>query len=131
MSSSRMLAIFPLATGLLLGQLTMDQKVADFQYMASLYAKRYGPYEWKRDIVKFDLLNIGPWLTKVNATKDDLQFFDVMSEYVSSLNDAHDVYTLPANFVANLNFSVDIYDGALLVDSISRTRLPARRTPGT
>ena len=75
MSSSRMLAIFPLATGLLLAQLTMDQKVADFQYMAGLYAKRYGPYEWKRDIVRFDLLNTGPWLTKINATKNDLQFW--------------------------------------------------------
>ena len=27
----------------------MRQKLADFQYMAGLYAKRYGPYEWKRD----------------------------------------------------------------------------------
>ena len=129
MSLSRLFVIFPIATGMLLAQLTMDQKIADFQYMASLYAKRYGPYEWKRDVIKFDLLNIGPWLTKINATKDDLQFFDVMSEYVSSLNDAHDVYTVPANFVARLNFSVDIYDGALLVDSITRSRLPASDFP--
>ena len=129
MSFSRILAVFPVATGMLLAQLTADQKTADFQYMASLYAKRYAPYEWKRDVVKFDLLNIGPWLTKINATKNDLEFFDVMSEYVSSLNDAHDVYTLPANFVANLNFSVDIYDGTLLVDSINRARLPGSEFP--
>ena len=129
MKLSRILSVLPLAGGILFGQLTMDQKVADFQYMASLYAKRYGPYEWKRDVVKFDLLNTGPWLNKINAAKDDLQFFDVMSEYVSSLNDAHDVYTLPANFVARLNFLVDIYDGLLLVDSISRTRLPANEFP--
>ncbi len=129
MSLSRILGVFPLVGGILVAQLTMDQKVADFQYLASLYAKRYGPYEWKRDIVKFDLLNIGPWLNKINATKNDVQFFDVMSEYVSSLNDAHDVYTLPANFVARLNFSVDIYDGVLLVDSINRSRLPANEFP--
>src|SRR5437016_714277 len=100
MSLSRILAVFPLAGGILLAQLTMDQKVSDFQYLASLYAKRYGPYEWKRDIIRFDLLSVMPWLNKINATKNDLQFFDVMSEYVSNLNDAHDVYTLPANFVA-------------------------------
>src|SRR5689334_23036343 len=129
MKLSRILSVLPLAGGILFAQLTMDQKVADFQYMASLYAKRYGPYEWKRDVVKFDLLNVGPWLNKINATTNDLQFFDVMSEYVSSLNDAHDVYTLPANFVASLNFSVDIYDGVLLVDSITRSRLPAREFP--
>jgi hypothetical protein len=128
-SLSRILPVFPLAGTVLLAQLTMEQKVADFQYMASLYAKRYGPYEWKRDVVNFDLLNIGPWLTRINATRDDLQFFDVMSAYVSSLNDAHDTFTIPANFLANLNFSVDVYDGALLVDSISRTRLPASEFP--
>src|SRR5689334_22707118 len=101
MSLFRILAIVFLGATIVLGQLTPDQKTIDFQYLASLYAKRYAPYEWKRDVVKFDLLNIGPWLTRISATTNDLQFFDIMSEYVSSLNDAHDVYTLPSNFVAN------------------------------
>ncbi len=106
-------------------QLTMDQKVSDFQALAGLYAKRYGPYEWKRDALGIDLFNIAPWLTQVQATKNDLDFYDVMSQYVASLNDAHDVYQLPSTFRANLNFTVDIYDGKLLVDSINRSRLPA------
>ena len=105
-------------------QLTLDQKFSDFQALAGLYAKRYGPYEWKRDALGVDLLNIGPWLAKVQATKDDLDFFEVMSEYVASLNDAHDVYRLPANFQASMGFTVDIYDGKLLVDSVNRTLLP-------
>ncbi len=110
-------------------QLTIDQKVADFQAVAALYAKRYGPYEWKRDKIGFDLLNIAPWLEKVRASKDYLDFYEVLSEYVSKLNDAHDVYELPSNFRASLNFSVDIYDGKLLVDSINRLRLPAAEFP--
>ena len=107
-------------------QLTMDQKVADFNALAALYAKRYGPYEWKRDALGFDLMNIAPWLAKVQATKNDLDFYDIMSQYVASLNDAHDFYELPAIYQANLNFTVDIYDGKLLVDSINRSRLPAQ-----
>jgi hypothetical protein len=118
------LVLLSLIAGIGYAQLTMDQKVSDFQALAGLYAKRYGPYEWKRDALQFDLMNIAPWLTKVQATKNDLDFYEVMSQYVSSLNDAHDVYTLPANFVANLNFTVDIFDGRLLVDSINRLRLP-------
>ena len=106
-------------------QLTVDQKVSDFQSLAALYAKRYGPYEWKRDALGVDLFNIAPWLAQVQATKNDLDFYDVMSQYVASLNDAHDVYQLPSNFQANLNFTVDIYDGKLLVDFINRSRLPA------
>ena len=117
--------LFAISGVLCYAQLTVDQKVSDFQFLSSLYAKRYGPYEWKRDALGVDLFSIAPWLAKVQATKNDLDFFEVMSEYVASLNDAHDTYFLPANFQANLNFSVDLYDGKLLVDSINRTRLPA------
>src|SRR5207249_8582166 len=119
------LLLLTLSASLGYAQLTMDQKVSDFQAMAGLYAKRYGPYEWKRDTLKFDLFNIGPWLAQVQATKNDLEFYDVMSLYVSSLDDAHDYYGLPSTFQATLNFFVDIYDGKLLVDSINRGRLPA------
>ena len=123
------LVLFALTADVAMGQLTVEQKVADFQNIAGLYAKRYAPYEWKRDIFGFDLLNAAPWIDKILTTKDDLDFYEVLSEYVSKLNDAHDVYTLPANFQAILNFSVDIYDGKLLVDSINRTRLPATEFP--
>jgi hypothetical protein len=123
------LVLFGLMADVALGQLTVEQKVADFQQIAGLYAKRYAPYEWKRDVFGFDLLNSAPWIDKVLATKDDLDFYEVLSEYVSKLNDAHDVYELPANFVARLNFTVDIYDGKLLVDSINRTLLPATEFP--
>ena len=123
------LVLFALTADVAMGQLTVEQKVADFQNIAGLYAKRYAPYEWKRDIFGFDLLNAAPWIDKILTTKDDLDFYEVLSEYVSKLNDAHDVYILPANFQATLNFSVDIYDGKLLVDSINRTRLPATEFP--
>src|SRR6478735_4315295 len=107
------LLLFALMTDAAFGQLTVEQKVADFEQIAALYAKRYAPYEWKRDTIGFDLLNGAPWIDKILATKDDLDFYEVLSEYVSKLNDAHDVYTLPTNFQASLNFSVDIYDGKL------------------
>jgi hypothetical protein len=103
----------------------MDQKVSDFQALSALYAKRYGPYEWKRDAIGFDLFNIAPWLAQIQATKNDLDFYEIMVSYVASLNDAHDYYSLPSSFAASLNFVVDIYDGKLLVDSINRSRVPA------
>ena len=72
-----------------------------------------------------DLFHVAPWLAQVQATKDDLDFYEVMQQYVANLNDAHDNYRLPSSFQASLNFAVDIYDGKLLVDSINRSRLPA------
>ena len=121
----RRLLLLTLVATLSYAQLTMDQKVSDFQSLAALYAKRYGPYEWKRDALGVDLFNIAPWLAQVQATKNDLDFYEVMQQYVSSLNDAHDLYETPSTFQASLNFTVDIYDGKLIVDSINRLRLPA------
>lgn len=122
--------LFALTADVASAQLTVGQKAADFQAVAGLYAKLYAPYEWKRDVLGFDLLNVAPWLERIIATKDDLDFYEIVSEYVSRLNDAHDTYLLPSNFVATLNFSVDLYDGnRLLVDSINRGRLPAVQFP--
>src|SRR6266568_3781779 len=119
------LVLLALAATLSHAQLTTDQKVSDFQSLSALYAKRYGPYEWKRDALGVDLFSIAPWLTQVQATKNDLDFYEILSQYVASLNDAHSYYQVPSNFQANLNFTVDIYDGKLLVDFINRSRLPA------
>jgi C-terminal processing protease CtpA/Prc len=122
-------ALLCLFAGACAAQLTVDQKINDFQHLASLYAKQYGPYEWKRDTQGFDLLDLTPWLAKVRASKDDLAFYDVMSEYVSSLNDAHDGYVVPSSFSAWLHFTVDIYDGKVLIDFVDRVRLPANEFP--
>jgi len=111
------------------GQLTMDQKISDFLNVVGVYDKNYGPYDWKRDAFGYDLLNIAPWVDKISATKNDLDFYEVMVSYVASLNDAHDYYGLPSNFIARLNFGVDIYDGKLIVDTIDRTRLPVSEFP--
>ncbi len=110
-------------------QMTREQKIADFQQLASLFAKNYAPYEWKRDALKFDLLEIGPWLQRAAATKDDLDFYDVCIEYVASLNDAHDGVYLPSSFYARLGFTADIYEGKVLIDQISRSLLPSRDYP--
>ena len=107
----------------------MDQKISDFQELAGQYAKQYGPHDWKKQAFAIDLFDTAKWLDKVRATKNDLEFYDVMTRYVSQLNDAHDAYSNPSNYYGFLGFSVDIYDGKLLVDSVDRTRLLASQYP--
>src|SRR6266568_2362514 len=99
-------------------QLLPDQKLLDFQQLAALYAKQYAPYEWKRDALKFDLLQLGPWLDRVRNTKSDIEFYEICAQYVASLNDAHSQYFLPTDFQADLLFEVDLYDGKALIDFI-------------
>ena len=108
--------------------LTSKQRIADLEQLAALYAKNYAPYEWKRDVIGFDLLRLTPWLQRIHHA-DDLDFQEALIEYVASLNDAHDVIAFPTTFFASLGFTVDIYDGKVLVDSINRLLLPASLFP--
>src|SRR4026209_1256640 len=90
--------------------LTRDQRISDLTQLASQYAKNYGPYEWKRDVQGFDLLRLTPWLQGIHHS-DDLDFQEALSEYVASLNDAHDIIAFPTTFRASLPIGVDMYDG--------------------
>ncbi len=99
-------------------QLLPDQKLLDFQQLAALYAKQYAPYEWKRDALKIDLLQLSPWLDRVRNTKNDIEFYEICAAYVASLNDAHSEFFLPTDFQADLLFDVDQYDGKALIDFI-------------
>ena len=67
-------------------ELTTDQRGADLVQLASLYAKNYAPYEWKRDVIGFDLYRLTPWLQRVHPS-DDLDFQEALIDYVASLNE--------------------------------------------
>jgi hypothetical protein len=110
-------------------QLTPQQKQFDFQHLASIYAKYYAPYEWKRDLLGFDLYAIQSWLGRVRSTSDDLEYLEVASEYVAGLRDTHSGFELPSNFSARIGIFTDIYDGKVLIDGITRSQLPASRFP--
>jgi hypothetical protein len=108
--------------------LTTRQRTADLNQLASFYAKNYAPYEWKRDVFGFDLFQLQPWLREIHKA-DDLDFQEVLIDYVASLNDAHDYISFPTLFSASLGLSVDIYDGKVLIDAINRTTLPESQFP--
>jgi len=108
--------------------LTNNQRDADLVQLASWYAKNYAPYEWKRDVIGFDLYRLTPWLKRVHHA-DDLDFQDALIEYVASLNDAHSTISFPSNFSASLGLTVDIYDGKVLIDSVNRLLLPVAQYP--
>lgn len=109
-------------------QMTADQKVADFTSMSQFYVRHYTPANWKIEKFGFDLRDINPWLARVRATQNDLEYFDVCIEYLANLKDGHLAYRLPSFFQAYLLFDVDIYDNRVLVEFISpsfnRTRFP-------
>jgi hypothetical protein len=68
-------------------------------------------------------------MERVRTAKDDLEFFEICSEYVASLDDLHSSFRTPSNFLAYLGFDVDLYEGKALIESINRSQLPATFFP--
>src|SRR5204863_5351791 len=85
-------------------QLTTDQKIAEFLYVADSYNNQYGPYEWKQKVEGFDLLDLRPWVERIRRTGNDIEYAETLVDYVASLNDAHDDVSFPLNFRGNLGF---------------------------
>lgn len=111
--------------------LTQAQKTSDFMQLVALYAVNYGPYELKRDVFGFDLYNVQPWLDQIAQSKTDVDFYDICTRYVASLQDSHDEFTINSDYEGWLHMDGDIYDGKFLVDYIDRTYLPAKTYPFT
>lgn len=126
----KLLALFLLAIPAL-AQLSEEQNLSDFRSLAALYSKRYAPLDWKQQLYNFNPLDLSPWLDRVRSASTDLDFYELMVEYVSNLQDGHDYYQLPSNFVAQLGFNVDVYDHKVLIDSLNRSVLPQAQYPFT
>src|SRR5512138_3967648 len=94
--------------------LTTKQRDTDLVQLASMYAKQYAPYEWKRDVIGFDLYRLTPWLQRIHQA-DDLDVEDAILEYLASLQDTHAFISFPSPFSAVLGITVDIYDGKVLI----------------
>jgi len=108
--------------------LTANQRDADLIQLASTLAKNYAPYEWKRDVIGFDLYRLTPWLQRIHQAAD-LDVQQALIEYLASLQDTHASIFFPSPFGAVLGFTVDIYDGKVLIDTIDRTILPSAQYP--
>ncbi len=125
----RILFLFAALALPLAAQLTPDQRAFEIQALAATYARNYAPYEWKKQLYNFDLFDLRPWVARARAAKDDIEFFEIASEYVASLRDTHTSYRIPSTFVASTGLHADLYDGKVVIDSINRTLLPLARFP--
>lgn len=106
-----------------------DQKVMEFQTLAGWYARGYAPANWK--IVAFgqNIFDLAPWLTRVRASNDDIEFLEICAEYVHRLRDGHSSFRIPSTWIADMGVYTDIYDGKVLIEAIDRSMYPTARFP--
>jgi hypothetical protein len=110
-------------------QLTLDQKLTDFRQLIGLFDKRYAPYDWKKQVLQVDLLDVQPWLDRVAKSENDLDYYDICIEYVTSLHDGNSYYIVPSDFRARLGVAVNVIQDQAIVSSVDRNLLPASKYP--
>ena len=108
--------------------LTPDQRVEDFRGLAALVIRHYAPAQWKQELWGYDILKLDPWIAKVRAAKDDIEYLDICHEYLAGVQDGHVSLAINSVFFASLGLGLDLYDGRVLVDSLS-TFFTAQRLP--
>lgn len=113
----------------LFAQLTPEQRVTDFNSIASLFAKRYGPANWKIQALGVNVFDTTRWVQRVRAAQSDLEYYEIALQYVAQLQDGHSSFRTPSNFIADLGLLTDIYDGRVLIEAIGRLRYPAAQFP--
>ena len=109
--------------------LTPSQKETDFRNLVATINTWYALVDWKKQYLGVDALDLKTWLTRVSQTKTDLDFYELCTEYIYSLQDTHTYYELPSNFIAQLGLGADLYDGVALIEGINRTTLRAADYP--
>ncbi len=97
-------------------QLSTFQRELDFQSLASLYAKRYGPANWKIQALNVNVFDLRPWMERVRAARTDIEYYEVAAQYVASFQDGHSSYRVPSTFAADSGLWLDIYDGKVLLE---------------
>lgn len=117
------------AASTLVGALTEEQRVQDFQAVSAIFAKSYAPANWKIQVFGVNIFENGEWLKRVRAAKNDLEHTKILMEYVGSLQDTHSQLYMQSNFVADLGFYADLYDGKAVIDLLDRSIIPASRYP--
>lgn len=125
----RVIIVSFLAGAACYGQLSEGQKVEEFQGLAGLYARRYAPANWKIVAYGQNIFDIRPWLTRVRASKSDLEFLQICSEYVHALRDGHSTYRALSTWSADLGLATDIFDGKVLIEAIDRFAYPRADFP--
>ncbi|MBN2384731.1 PDZ domain-containing protein [bacterium] len=105
--------------------LTIEQRLADFEHLVHMVNKYYGPIAWKEEGIGFDILgSASDFQNRIFDTQNDLEFLEIVFDYIANFQDGHTSFSLPSDYRASLDFNVDLYEGKLLVDTIYDQSLP-------
>lgn len=110
--------------------LTREQRLGDFNQVVSIIERNYGPLQWKQTTIGLDWKkNVENYREKIVTATTDAKFYQALSQFMSSLQDAHVSAQVPSTYRASLGFICDYINGKVLIEAVDALRLPEMLFP--
>jgi len=123
-------AVFSITAQDSLAALSRDQRLADFNQAVSIIERNYGPLQWKETSIGLDWKkNVELYREKIATSNSDTKFYQTISQFLSSLQDAHVSAQVPSTYRASLGFLCDYVEGKVLIETIDTLRMPEALFP--
>lgn len=103
--------------------LTYEQKIEELLQLSSLMKSQYGPYDYKRTVLKDSPELILSRYVQLAQNTSNEEFYYLINRFVGEFNDSHFGSKVQTDRLGQLGFIVERVAGKVLVDEIDRSRL--------
>ncbi len=105
--------------------LSKEQRLADFNQLTTIIERNYGPLHWKAKSINLDWnKDVQEFQEKIANVASDTKFYQLLAQFLSTLQDAHVSSQVPSTYKASLGFLCDYIEGKVLIEKIDTLRLP-------
>ncbi len=110
--------------------LTVEEKLSDFNQLLSTIQSGYGPLQYKVNTqgMNYSELNKS-YAEKIRQSKSNGEFYYLLVQYVASYKDSHFSAMLPTTHVAYLPLITDLVEGKVVIDKVDRDQLSVAAFP--
>jgi hypothetical protein len=109
--------------------LTREEKTADLEQLASIIKSQYGPFEYKKALLKIDVDALVKSYAAEAETVSNLRFYHLLNRFVAEFQDSHFRSSAQVNYLSTLGFVADRINGAVLIDRVNPEMLPEQAFP--
>lgn len=102
-------------------ELSMTQKMDDFNELVSRVRSGYGPLEYKEKLLGISLNDLEQkYTTLIEQTKTNSEFYYLLVKFVAEFKDSHFGARLPSTHKSYLGFRTDLINNKVLIETIDR-----------
>jgi C-terminal processing protease CtpA/Prc len=128
--SISVLAFLCLTSGAFARQLTVDERLSDFNQLVSVMRSGYGPLQYKEKEIGIAINQVAATFeVKIKNAATDREFYYLLNQYIAAFHDSHFGGSLPGTKVAQLPITTDLIEGKVLIDSVNREKVSVADFP--